>query len=521
MSAVVVTTAAQAAARDRAAITAGTPSFTLMQAAARAAVARLEAHGVLTLGPVAVWVGPGNNGGDGWLVAALLRARGLDVRVGAVGEPRTEDARRARTLATGGGVFVAPSGEERLHVDALLGTGQRVPLPDDIARATARVRAARERGARVVALDVPTGVADGADGAPVARDPQAIVADLTICFGTLKRALLAAREQAGTIDVVDIGLGAHAEQPDDAPLLMDPQRAWRGVPPIGARAHKGTRGRLAIIGGTAGMVGAVILAARAALASGIGLVRCVVDRAHVGDVHAALPEALVSPWPRDGTTLAAHITELADALVVGPGLGPGEQARALVESVLATERPVLVDAEALRHLPTLAHAAANRAHASVTVLTPHPGEALPLLDDAGAARWPTAAAIDAARDAVADHLSARWHATVLLKGVPTIVASTAGRVAVARGTAALATGGSGDVLSGIGGTLLAQAVAPLEAAAIAAWVHGVAAEQATARRGGVRGTTLADVLAALSDAWPRHAEALPPELLATLPAVPA
>ncbi|MCU0648822.1 MAG: NAD(P)H-hydrate dehydratase [Gemmatimonadaceae bacterium] len=520
-SAVFVTTGAQSAARDRAAIAAGTPSFVLMQSAAAAAVDRIVAHGLHARGTVAVWVGPGNNGGDGWLIAAGLRAHGATVRIGVLEEPRTDDAQAARATACAGGAFDAADGTEAVHIDALFGTGQRAPLPPSAAHITRMINAARARGASTVAIDVPTGVAEReVPHARVQIDADAVIADCTLTFGTLKRVLLSVRESVGALEVLDIGLGTHATQDDGAPRWIDAAFVRSQVPRIPAHAHKGTRGRLAIIGGAPGMVGATILAARAALASGIGLVRVVCAGDHVGAVHAAVPEALVTPWPLSPDTFNATVGAWADAIVVGPGLGRSEAARALVAMCRATATPLLVDADAIAPFGDAP------ARTAPTLWTPHPGEALAMLDPEQRAALADARAIDAARDRVAPQLAMRSAGVVLLKGVPTIIAqhaatttSQAYAAIVARGTAALAVGGSGDVLSGIGGTLLAQGCAPFDAAAIAAWVHGRAAEQATARRGGVRGTTLADILDALPDAWPRGDEELPPSVLATLPAI--
>jgi NAD(P)H-hydrate epimerase len=508
-----VTTAAESAALDAATIAAGTPSFALMERAARAAARRIVALAAATgRDRIGVHTGPGNNGGDGWLVAHGVRSAGLDVRVAVAAAPRTADAQRAQAIALEGGPFARPTGDETLVVDALLGTGQRGALRPPIAEAAAAITAARAHGALIVALDVPTGLVEGTppDRLDVRVVPGAVIADVTLSLGSGKRALLRARAVAGAIEVLDLGL---VDPPGDRPRLVDARWVTTVVPPIPAGAHKGTRGRLAIVGGRGGMVGAVVLAARGALASGIGLVRCCVDPAQVATVHAALPEALVVPWPADAGALARDVLDWADAVVVGPGLGRDPIARELVTALQRSAGRVLVDADAL----ALLDQAAPRP--GVLLLTPHPGEATRLLADG--APTPDAATVDARREEIAGLLAARWTAAVLLKGVPTVVAGPGGLAMVARGTAALATGGSGDVLSGIAGTLLAQGVGAAEAGAAAAWVHGVAAERATAQVGGVRGTTLAAVLAELPAAWPRGPEPLPAGVLATLPALPA
>jgi ADP-dependent NAD(P)H-hydrate dehydratase / NAD(P)H-hydrate epimerase len=509
---VYATTADQSRSVDAAAIAAGTPSFLLMQRAANAAVSRIVARHAAGV-RAGVLIGPGRNGGDGWLVADGLRRAGWVVRVETLGESRPADAIAARDLAVSHGPFEPLQGDETVLIDALLGTGQRLPLRREVAERTNWLNARRESGAQVIALDLPTGVGEAADGPGYACDAAAVQAHHTISFGSCKRALLSAREHAGTIDVVDIGVTSQASCEGRAARLVDATFVHAALPVIAGDAHKGQRGRLAIIGGAAGMVGAVILAARAALSSGIGLVRCLVQAAHIDAVHSAVPEALVNAWPGSPTAFAELVGEWAHAIVIGPGLGRSAEARSLVALALASDCPLLVDADALRVLPT-----PWTARRQPTLFTPHPGEAAALLLATDGSVRP-AEEVSADRDAVATRLATDYAATVLLKGVPTVVASATATWLVPRGTAALATGGSGDVLSGIAGTLLAQGLDASDAGASSAWVHGLAAERATASVGGVRGTSLATVLSYLPASWPRSADALPPPLLAQLPDV--
>jgi NAD(P)H-hydrate epimerase len=420
------------------------------------------------------------------------------VRVAQVGgdAPRTVDAafERERVLAVHS--LEAPRGDEALVVDGVLGTGARGAPRGWAADAVRAMSARRGAGAPVIALDVPTGL-DATTGETFGE--ATLRADATLAFGTCKRGLLVARAHAGTIVVLDIGLGAQ-EDVDDAPVLAGSALVRRVAPPAAADAHKGSRGRLAIIGGAEGMAGAPTLAAEAALRSGAGLVRCLVARESVAAVQASVPAALAGPWPEDDAALDATVGRWADAALLGPGLGGG--ARALVERVLRAFRgPVVLDADALNafagELPALRAALGGRA----ALLTPHPLELARL---AGV----SLAEVLADRFAIGRDVARATGATVLLKGVPTVVSAPRGRrLVVARGTPALATGGSGDVLGGIAVALLAGGdgadVDVLAIGAAAAWVHGRAAELATRRRGGVRGTTLADVLDALSDAWPR------------------
>lgn len=501
-----VTTAAQAAAMDGRAIAAGTASWSLMEAAGRAAAAVIrERLSAFLEGGVVVLVGGGNNGGDGYVVASALAAAGVTVSVVATAEPGTHDARKARdALPAGVGVQawsdLAPGrAEGTLIVDALLGTGASGAPRGAVADAIAMVGRARAAGVPVVALDIPSGV-DATTGAT----PGAFVrADLTVTFGTVKRGLLRNRGAAGAVVVVDIGLGAAADD-DAAPSLVDAARALDAVPPIGAGANKGTRRKVLVFGGAAGMAGATILAARGALRSGAGMVKVCVEPPSVAAVQAAEPAALTAPWPVDDSALAEYLG-WAHAVLLGPGLGLGRASRELAERVLAAWRgPVVVDADALTAFAGRPERLGELLSGRPAIVTPHAVEAQRL---AGV----NAADLDAGRFEAANRLADRVKATVLLKGVPTVVSDGRRTLVVAAGTPVLATGGSGDILGGIVATLLAQTGDALASASSGAWVHGRAAEIAGA--GDVRGVTLADVLDALRTAWRREPDPPPPVLV--------
>jgi NAD(P)H-hydrate epimerase len=433
------------------------------------------------------------------------------VRVHEAVPARTDDARAERAHCRAAiGEDMAPDGTEAIVIDGLLGTGARGTPRDAVADAIARIARRRARGARVVALDVPSGV-----DATTGDDAGAVTADLTITFGTLKRGLLVARERAGTILVVDIGLGVHArEAADAAPLLVDARWVRRRIPPFGARAHKGTRGRLAIIGGAAGMAGAVVLAARAALRAGAGLVKLLVAPESVAAVQASVPEAIAVAWPGDEANARREIGDWAHGVLVGPGLGGG--ARALVERVLDATRaravPTVLDADALNAFADDADALPPYLGGRAALLTPHPGELARL---AGG----TADDADRARYEAVGPLAERTGSAVLLKGVPTVIGDAGGaRWVSATGTPALAAGGSGDLLAGLAATLVMQRGEALESGACAAWLHGRAAELASGA--GARGATLGDVLDALPGAWREPLPLHLPPVLALLPAVP-
>jgi ADP-dependent NAD(P)H-hydrate dehydratase / NAD(P)H-hydrate epimerase len=512
---VLVADAAGAQAADGAAIAAGIPSRALMQRAGAAAAAEL-AHRLpdhLSAG-VVVATGAGNNGGDGWVVAAALHAAGVRVRVVECVAARAPDAIAERDAAIAAGVPYTRvvgdllAGQERIVVDAILGTGLRAdaPLEGDVAAAVASLMARQRLGdTRVVALDVPSGM-DATSG----HDVAGLRCDLTLTFGTFKRCHLVARAGCGEIVLLDIGLGAHARRSNGA-MLATPAWFRAALPAIPADAHKGTRKKVAIVGGAPGMAGAVILAARAALRSGAGLVKCVVAPESLLAVQEAEPSAIAAVWPTDDAALREVVTGWADAILVGPGLGRAG-ARALVERLLRDgQGPVVLDADALNAFTGEAAALAPLLAGRPALLTPHPAEFARLMGR-------TVDEVLGERFTLPARLAAETGAATLLKGVPTVVAAPDGAtIVVAEGTPVLATGGAGDVLGGIAATLLAQTGDAALAGALAAYAHGRAARLVSARD--VRGYTLDDVLLELPIVWSLPAPAPRPPVLAELPAV--
>ena len=461
----------------------------MQRAGAAAAVEIVRRLPHLLSGGVIIHTGPGNNGGDGWVLARALAAAGVQVSVIEASAPKTDDARAERELAKPF-VATAATGRENIIVDALLGTGSRGAPRDDIARAIDAIGAARARGATVVSLDVPSGV-----DADTGEATVAVHADLTLTFAAIKRGLLAARSHAGTIVVLDIGLGEGGE---GLPELVREEWVRDHVPPLGAEVHKGVRGRLAIVGGGGGMTGAAVLAARAAMRSGIGLVRLIVPRATLSIVQGTEPHALAHAWPVDDEGRAATqatLSSWAHVLLIGPGLGDTNETRDMTRGLLTEWRgPVVIDADGLNVFAGDAEALGRMCDGRPALLTPHLAEAARLLDE-------DLATILRDRYAAAHRLASLTRATVVLKGVPTIIASQAGRALVsASGTPVLAAGGSGDLLAGISASLLARASDPMVAAACAAWVHGRAGEIATRGRP-PRGVPLPRVLDGLELAW--------------------
>ncbi|MGW8365000.1 NAD(P)H-hydrate dehydratase [Streptomyces wedmorensis] len=452
------------------------PEGALMQRAAAglaAACCSLLGKGRVYGARVVLLVGSGDNGGDALYAGARLARRGAGVTAVPLGT-RTHPGGLAALRAAGGRItddpFEALAAAD-LVLDGITGIGGRGGLRPD---AVPVARAARGSGAVVVAVDLPSGV--DADTGEVAG--EALRADATITFGTYKPGLLVdpAREYAGALRLVDIGLDAVLPGVPDLEALQHQDVAWL-LPVPGAESDKYRRGVLGVVAGSARYPGAAVLAVAGALRGGAGAVRYV---GPAGDaVIAAHPETLVHAGP---PSKAGRV----QAWVVGPGLGedPGP-----VAEVLAADVPVLVDADGLRGLDP----AAVRARTAPTLLTPHAGEAAALL---GVARED----VEAGRLAAVRELAARFGATVLLKGSTTLVCGPGGGPVRVNptGTSWLATAGSGDVLSGLAGSLLAAGLSALDAGSCGAYLHGLAARRASAAGAPVTAT---DVAGSLRDAW--------------------
>jgi hydroxyethylthiazole kinase-like uncharacterized protein yjeF len=485
-----VLSASEAAAWDAAARTQyRVPSRVLMEAAGRAIVQVLVAEmSEASTGGVLVAAGGGNNGGDGWVIARALHAVGIPVWVSAV-DPKTDDAIDNRALARLDGVRELGREEAwpkaAVAVDALLGTGAAGPAKGDVLALAQRLM---EYGAPILAVDGPTGL-DLTSGE--AHGP--VRAQLTVTFGGPRRGHLLAREWCGKVVVIDIGF----PPPDGAwPLLITDRWAAERLPRLAPQMHKGDRGRVCVVGGADGMSGAALHAARAALAAGAGLVKLVAARETIAAAQASLPDILTVESALGETLEPAAVEALdwADAVVLGPGLGrePRDARSPFVAAVLSRRPvPTVVDADAL-HLLAEVNLTPGTRH---LVCTPHLGEfrALAgdaLADEAANDRWSAAA-----------RAATKLKCTVLLKGVPTVIADLRGpEYVVASGNPGLATGGSGDLLAGFIGAFLARGTAPAEAAALGAHALGRAAEQG-ARQWTARSLRPADVLAALPDVW--------------------
>jgi NAD(P)H-hydrate epimerase len=451
-----ILTTAQMAAADAFAVSNGTPSLTLMENAGRAVAAAIVAR----FKPCAVTVlcGPGNNGGDGFVVARLLDEEGFTVRLAHDADHRG-DAKVMSERWKGTRVALTPDALDgsRLVVDALFGAGLSRPLEG---AAAGLVEALNDLP--VVAIDVPSGIS-GDSGEPMGA--VCVRAALTVTFFRKKPAhlLLPGRALCGEVVLADIGIPAEAARSN---LHENTPSLWH-YPHPKLDAHKYDRGHCLLVSGPAHATGAARLAARGALRVGAGLVS-VASHPDAMAVNAAhLTAIMLKPFENAEGLAALLADKRLNAVVIGPGLGVGGETREMVMAALASGAAVVLDADALTSFRDDPDALFNRLH-DRCVLTPHAGEferLFPgLLDEA-------ASKVEAAREAVR-----RARCTVLLKGGDTVIASPSGKCAInANAPPTLATAGAGDVLSGFIGGLLAQKMTAFDAAACGAWLHGDAA----------------------------------------------
>jgi ADP-dependent NAD(P)H-hydrate dehydratase / NAD(P)H-hydrate epimerase len=422
---------------------------------------------------VVVLAGSGDNGGDALYAGALLARRGATVRAVAAGSRIHQGG--ADALKEAGGRLHTPDDQAvpgliedaDLIIDGMLGIGGRGGLREpylDLA-----VQAADSPGL-VVAVDLPSGI----DADTGVLEGPAVRADVTVTFGTWKPGLLVdpGASLAGLTELVDIGLGPELAPPDLVALQSADVAAL--LPAPGAESDKYRRGVLGVVAGSELFTGAAWLATGAAIRGGAGMVR-LVSAAHAAEVvRNHWPEAVITvAGPDDDPGEVLKAAGRVQAWTAGPGMGTDEKSATLLAAVLASDLPALVDADGLT---LVARDRSLLDRDAPTLLTPHAGELARLLgadrDDVEARR------LEHVRRA-ADELGA----TVLLKGSTTVIAEPGGRAPVwvnPTGTAWLATAGSGDVLSGLGGALLAQGLSPADAAAVAAYLHGLAGRLAAA-----------------------------------------
>lgn len=435
------------------------PAGTLM-ARAGAAVAALIA--TLQTNPprsICIVCGPGNNGGDGYIAASELQAADCRVTCVQLAKPVADDARNALTQwrSAGGATSVGLPANEKFDViiDAVLGIGQTRPLQGILLGAAQWINAQRTH---VIALDVPSGL--DADRGCWVGGVEGVFASETITFIADKPGLHTGDgvDAAGAVTLDRLGIEPTSTRitlsdPSDFPQISTPRRR---------NTHKGSYGNALVIGGGAGMVGAALLAARAALVLGAG-------RVYVDCIGA--PEFRVDPGQPELMFRPFASVDNPHAIVIGCGLGQSEAARRALQWALDSDASLIIDADALNLLsqgPALSECLAARN--ATTVLTPHPLEAARLLQT-------SADDVQADRVASARELATRYRSIVVLKGAGTINVHTNGRCAInPTGGPALATAGTGDVLAGLLGSLFAQHFDPWQATLAATWLHGRAGE---------------------------------------------
>jgi NAD(P)H-hydrate epimerase len=479
--------AAQTRTIDAAIIEGGVAGSELMQRAAEALweqlLRRWPDSGALT-----VLCGGGNNAGDGYLVARLAHMAGWDARILAVSAPEklSGDAGRAYQLATAGGVEVTAWQEGELLrgvvLDAMLGTGLDADVREPYASA---IRAINASGLPVVSVDLPSGL--HADTGAVLG--EAVKADMTVTFITLKIGLFTGQ---GPDMVGELHFAPLADLPPEMPSPVAHRlslNGWSGtLAPRPRSSHKGMFGHALVVGGGLGMGGAVLLAAETALRGGAGKVSAATRSAHIAPLLARCPEVMVhaADDPQEVEELIGH----ASVLIVGPGLGRSQWAQDIMDRVLRSDLPKVLDADALNIIAE--RFVDGRDLGENCIITPHPAEAARLLG------WSTSD-IQKNRLLAVEQLTLRYGCAVVLKGVGTLVAGgdpTGAPVALCTaGNPGMATAGMGDVLSGLCGALLAQKVPAGTAARYAVLVHALAGDHAAAQ--GQRGLLATDLMMAI------------------------
>ncbi len=485
----------------------GIPGAVLMENAGRGAAAHVHAGWRGEGTRVAIVCGKGGNGGDGFVVARWLRRRRLRPEVYLVARPDElsgDAALKFRALPRGVPVRVVEDeatltpGLRRagVVVDALLGTGSRGAPTGLVARAIEAINAC---GRPIVALDIPSGLP--ADGGP---PPGPVVrATLTTTFAGLKLGLVAGPgvDLAGRVVVVDIGIPAAEVGRGLTTFLLEDADIARHLPRRPRDAHKGTYGHLLIVAGSLGKTGAAALAARAALRSGAGLVTVATPASQQPIVAGLVLEAMTEALPEtpahalalEARAPLAALAAARQALALGPGLGLDPETQALARELARdVELPMVIDADALTalagHLETLREARGPRC------LTPHPGEMARLLGV-------TTADVQRDRVGCAREFARRHGAHLVLKGATSVIAAPGGDAYLnPTGNPGMASGGTGDVLTGMTGAFLARGMAPLAALSCAVFLHGRAGDLAAARVG-EESLVAGDVIDALGEAF--------------------
>ena len=449
--------------------------YELVERAGAAALECLAKHRSKGL-PGVLLAGRGNNGADALVCARLARASGMDVSVMMTSAAGTPECQQALThyLAEGGKLLpleVEPILAAKIIVDGLLGTGVRDAVRDDMAK---YIRAINDNSAWVLSLDLPSGVI--ADTGAVVG--VAVMADITLCFGGVKQGVLTgkARHYSGELEFADLGLTPFFAEASAQRVGRETLKDY-----FAARArdsHKGQSGKVTVIGGDIGMAGAVRLASEACLRAGAGLVTVISRPEHQLTVNVSRPELMF--WGCDLVDMEVYLRlGWAQVIVLGPGLGKHDWGYNLFKAVGLSDKPCVLDADALNLLSNEPRRQTN------WVLTPHPGEAARLLGC-------TVVDIEQDRFAAVRAIQQKYGGVVLLKGAGTVIFDGQQMVVAPVGNPGLASGGCGDVLSGIIGALMAQGMDNMQATVLGVVVHGCAADLAAIQ--GERGMLASDLM---------------------------
>lgn len=499
----------------------GIPGFTLMQTAASVAFNALRERWPQTR-HVQVFAGAGNNAGDGYLVASLAKEQGLSVEVIALADPQKlqGDARlawqwaeKAQVTITAFADFDREHEKDHAHpviVDALFGTGLSRKVTGDYLSAIDFINRV---GRPTLAIDIPSGLS--ADTGKVLG--VAVAAEMTVTFIGLKQGLLTneAGDYVGHLVYHDLDVPDRVFSDSDSPTpsatRIDIHSSKTMIAPRAVTSHKGTHGHVLIMGGDYSFGGAVLMAAEASLRSGAGLVSVITRSCHRPALLARRPEVMVLGTEDEGAQLQALIAR-ATAIVIGPGLGRADWGRNLMQQALAAQQadgtPLVVDADALHLLAEKREQGSAAKGSGIKrdnwILTPHPGEAAALLGN-------TTEQIQSDRFEAVRQLATIWGGACLLKGSGSLICAqtSAGQSLslCSEGNAGMATGGMGDVLSGIIGGLVAQGNALHDSLCAAVCIHGEAADlsmQAHGQRGMVATDLMPYIRELVNPAWQGH-----------------
>ncbi len=493
-----VVTAAQMTALEQASERQGVSTDTLMEnAGLRVAEAARKLMGGAAGKRVLVLVGPGNNGADGLVTARHLRRWGADVVAYVV--TRRPDADPKMDLAVEYDVTInGASGDADLRaldravarcnliIDAVLGTGRSRPLTGPVKDVVSRLRPSAASGPPILAMDLPTGL--NPDTGEV--DPAGITADVTVTLGRPKVGLLTfpGAAFAGRLEVTDIGLppGLELEQTIDLEMLTG-EWVRDCLPARPANSHKGSFGHALVIAGSRNYVGAACLAAQGTVRAGAGLATLAAPQSIHPTVAGKLTEVIHLPLPDDeegrmhpdGAALVHSVFERYDSLLLGCGMGLSAGATAFLENLLFTHSepvpPVVIDADGLNNLARIPDW--WKRFTGPVVLTPHPGEMATLTGT-------TIAEVQKDRVDCARRWAGHWGVSVALKGALTVIAEPGGMARISPfANPGLASGGTGDVLTGVIAGLMAQGLSPFDAACCGVYLHGLAAETVVRKYG--------------------------------------